>query len=207
MATDRMERRSFKRRALIVGLLSAALVACQPQGAVPFHGTDMSATASDIGQQLALTDHHGTARSLKDFAGKVVVVFFGYTQCPDVCPTNMTKLREVVGMLGDDGKRVQIVFVTVDPERDTQALLAQYVPAFHPDFLGLYGDAEQTARVAKNFRVFYQKQAGASASSYTVDHSSGSYVFDPSGKLRLYLRHDASAADIADDLRRLIRGA
>ena len=135
-----------------------------------------------------------------------MVVFFGYTQCPDVCPTNMSTLREVMTQLGPDSARVQVLFVSVDPERDTQELLAQYVPAFHPSFLGLYGSAEQTAKVAGDFRVFYQKQGKVAGANYTVDHSAGSYVFDASGKLRLYLRHGDSAANIADDLRRLLRG-
>ncbi len=190
---------------LTVLALALGLTGCQPT-ATPFHATDLSAGASEIGRDLALTDHHGKARTLSDFAGKVVVVFFGYTQCPDVCPTNMTTLKQVMDLLGDDSQRVQVIFVTVDPERDTQALLAQYVPAFHPSFLGLVGNAEQTARVAKSFGVFFQKQKGSQAGHYTVDHSAGSYVFDATGKLRLYVRHGDSAAHIADDLRRLLRG-
>ena len=171
---------------LAVVFAALMLSACQPNTPA-FHATDMSASAASIGGDLALTDHTGRARTLKDFLGQVVVVFFGYTQCPDVCPTNMSMLREVMT-------------VSVDPERDTQELLAQYVPAFHPSFLGLYGSAEQTAKVAGDFRVFYQKQGKVAGANYTVDHSAGSYVFDASGKLRLYLRHGDSAANIADDL-------
>ena len=190
---------------LAVVFAALMLSACQPNKPA-FHATDMSASAASIGGDLALTDHTGRARTLKDFLGQVVVVFFGYTQCPDVCPTNMSTLREVMTQLGPDSARVQVLFVSVDPERDTQELLAQYVPAFHPSFLGLYGSAEQTAKVAGDFRVFYQKQGKVAGANYTVDHSAGSYVFDASGKLRLYLRHGDSAANIADDLRRLLRG-
>ncbi|MBK6637452.1 MAG: SCO family protein [Rhodocyclaceae bacterium] len=190
---------------LAVVFAALMLSACQPNTPA-FHATDMSASAASIGGDLALTDHTGRARTLKDFLGQVVVVFFGYTQCPDVCPTNMSTLREVMTQLGPDSARVQVLFVSVDPERDTQELLAQYVPAFHPSFLGLYGSAEQTAKVAGDFRVFYQKQGKVAGANYTVDHSAGSYVFDASGKLRLYLRHGDSAANIADDLRRLLRG-
>ncbi len=193
------------RTALAIMLAALMLAACQPS-APAFHATDMSASAGSIGGDLALTDHNGRARSLKDFLGKVVVVFFGYTQCPDVCPTNMSTLRDVMTQLGPDAEKVQVLFVSVDPERDTQELLAQYVPAFHVNFLGLFGTAEQTAKAARDFRVFYQKQGKVTGANYTVDHSAGSYVFDASGKLRLYLRHGDPAKNITEDLQRLLRG-
>lgn len=189
--------------ALLATVLALLLAACQPTSP-PFNATDMS-QATGIGGPLALTDHHGKTRTLSDFAGKTVFVFFGYTQCPDVCPTTLSKMQQVVDQLGADATKLQVIFVTVDPERDTRELLAQYVPSFHPDFLGLYGNDAQVAQAAKDFRIFYRKQPG-SGGHYSVDHSTGSYVIDARGKLRLYVRHEASAEQITEDLRRLIRG-
>jgi protein SCO1/2 len=134
----------------------------------------------------------------------VVLVFFGYTQCPDVCPTTMMELKGALQQLGADAKRVQVLFISVDPERDTRDLLASYVPAFDPDFLGLFGDAEATARTAKEFRVFYQKQSGSTPNSYTVDHTAGSYVFDAQGRVRLFVRY-GQAQDLVQDLRVLLK--
>jgi protein SCO1/2 len=176
------------------------LLGCQP--APEFHATNV--TGATWGRDFSLTDHRGQRRSLADFRGKAVVLFFGYTQCPDVCPTNLSTLREVMEKLGPESARVQMLFMTVDPERDTQALLAEYVPAFHPQFLGLYGDAAATAATAKEFRVFYAKQPGNTPTSYTIDHGAGSYVFDPAGRLRLYVKHGESVERIAADLRRLL---
>ena len=169
-----------------------------------FVSTDLSKV--DWGKDFSLTDHHGQARRLADFHGKAVVMFFGYTQCPDVCPTTLANMREAMTLMGEDAKRVQMLFVTVDPARDTPALLAQYVPAFHPSFLGLYADEKGTAALAKDFKVFYAKQAGSTPGSYSVDHSTGSYVFDPQGKLRLLLRHGEAPANIAADLKLLLAG-
>lgn len=191
-------------RAFFLLLAVVALAACGPSQGPPFHATDL--TGSELGAGFELTDHTGKQRKLSDFLGKVVVIFFGYTQCPDVCPTNMTTMAEVMRLLGEDSAKVQILFVTVDPERDTPALLAQYVPSFHPTFLGLYGDTKQTAAVAKEFRVFYQKQPGSTQSTYTIDHSAGSYVFDPKGHIRLYLKHGEAAVNVAADLKRLVHG-
>jgi protein SCO1/2 len=132
-----------------------------------------------------------------------VVVFFGYTRCPDVCPTTLADLRLAKEQLGEDGKRVQVLFITVDPDRDTRQLLANYVPAFDPSFLGLYGDAATTAKVAKEFKVFYQKAPGKTPDSYTVDHSTGSYVFDPQGRLRLLVRQ-GSVPNLVADLKTLL---
>jgi protein SCO1/2 len=134
----------------------------------------------------------------------VVLLFFGYTQCPDVCPTTMAEMKGVVDQLGEDGRRVQVLFVTVDPERDTEQLLAAYVPAFDPAFIGLRGDAAATAKVAKDFKVFYQKVPGKAPGRYTVDHTSASYVYDPEGRLRLLVRH-GNAANLAADIRTLLR--
>lgn len=182
--------------------LATLLAGCsQPTS---YSGTDLSMV--DWGRDFQLTDHSGQARNLADFRGKVVVLFFGYTQCPDVCPTTLSTLRETMALLGDDAKRVQVLFATLDPERDSQALLAQYVPAFHPSFLGLHADEKTTAAVAKDFKVFYVKQPGKTPDSYSVDHSTGSYAFDPNGKLRLLLRHGETPANVAADLKALLAG-
>lgn len=167
-----------------------------------FQNTDV--TGLQYAQDFALTDHNGKPRTLADFKGKVVVMFFGYTQCPDVCPTTMAELAGVMKELGPLADQVQVLFVTVDPERDTQALLAQYVPAFDKRFLGLYGDAEATAKVAKEFKVFYAKVPGKEPGSYSMDHTAGSYVFDKNGKVRLFLRHGQGAAPIVHDLKQLL---
>lgn len=183
-----------------LALAAAALLGCTGSGP-SFKNTDI--TGADYGKELTLTDHTGKTRTLSDFRGKVVVVFFGYTHCPDVCPTTLAELKVAREQLGDDGKRVQVLFVTVDPERDTRELLAIYVPAFDPSFLGLYGDAAATARVAKEFKVFYQKAPGKTPGSYTVDHTSGSYVFDPQGRLRLLVR-PGNVPNLVADLRILL---
>ena len=196
--------RKYSRSAGLIWVLLLAMVLAACGAPAKFNATDL--TGADWGKDFALTDHHGKPRRLADFKGSVVVMFFGYTQCPDVCPTTLANMRELMDTLGPDAGRVQVVFVTVDPERDTQQLLAAYVPAFHPGFLGLYGDEAATAAVAKEFKVFYHKQPGQTPSSYSVDHTAGSYVFDPSGRLRLYLRHGETPERIAQDLRRLLAG-
>lgn len=181
--------------------LIAWLAACTP--AKPqFESVDM--TGADYARDFALVDAGGKPRTLADYRGKVVVVFFGYTQCPDVCPTTMAELKTVMQSLGADADRVQVVFVTLDPERDTPALLAQYVPAFDKRFVGLYGDAAATARTAKEFKIFYQKVPGPTPTSYTLDHTAGSYVFDSDGRVRLFVRQGQSAAAITHDLKILL---
>ncbi|MBI5908510.1 MAG: SCO family protein [Betaproteobacteria bacterium] len=187
--------------------LSATLFVLSLAGCFPsqpgFKNTDV--TGADCCKDFRLIDHNGKTRTLADFRGKVVVMFFGYTQCPDVCPTTMLEMKAVLQQLGTDAPRVQMLFVTVDPERDTRELLSSYVPAFDPGFLGLYGDLETTARTAKEFRVFYQKQPGTTPSSYTVDHTAGSYVFDPQGRVRLFVRHGDGGANLVADLRILLK--
>jgi protein SCO1/2 len=182
--------------------LAASLLACTA-GGPQFKASDI--TGSSFGRDFELRDPQGSTRRLADFRGKAVVVFFGYTQCPDVCPTTLASLAEAMKQLGPDADRVQVLFITVDPERDTPALLAQYVPAFDPRFLGLYGDAEATARTAKEFKIIYQKVPGSSAGTYTMDHSAGTYVFDPQGRLRLYVANGQGADVFAHDLRELLR--
>ena len=194
------------RRAWLVLLATVAwpIAGCGNPSKPSFKGTDITGAA--FARTLALTDHHGKPRTLDDFKGKVVVVFFGYTQCPDVCPTTLAALREVRDKLGPDGDRLQVLFVTVDPERDTEQLLAVYVPAFHPDFLGLRGDAEATAKVAKEFKIFYNKNTGTTPTSYTVDHSAGVYIFDPQGRVRLFGSQGYTVDAYLHDIRLLLAG-
>jgi protein SCO1/2 len=188
-------------RRAVLALAAALVAACSP-GKPSFKSVDV--TGADFGRELKLTDHTGKPRTLADFKGKVVVVFFGFTQCPDVCPTTLADLAEVKKRLGKDGDALQVIFITVDPERDTQALLAQYVPGFDPSFVGLYGSAEQTAATAKEFKIFYQKVPGATPTSYTIDHTAGSFVFDREGKIRLFVRHSTGVDALVSDLKQLI---
>ena len=187
---------------LVAVFLALALAACSPDGP-KFQSSDV--TGSSFGREFSLQDPAGKTRTLADFRGKAVVVFFGYTQCPDVCPTTLSTLAETMKLLGPDADRVQVIFITVDPERDKPALLAEYVPAFDKRFLGISGNAEATERVAKEFKVIYQKQPGATPSTYTMDHSAGVFVFDPQGRLRLYARHGQGPEAFAHDLRELLR--
>lgn len=177
----------------------ALLAGCD--GGARFKSTDI--TGAEYGKLLELTDHTGRARKLEDFRGKAVVVFFGFTHCPDVCPTTLADLSQAIKQLGPVAERVQVLFVTVDPERDTQEVLAKYITAFDPRFLGMYGDAAATQRVAKEFKVYYEKRR--TGGSYSVDHSGQSYVIDPQGRLRLFVRHDRIAADLAADLKTLLK--
>ena len=185
--------------------LAFSLAACdKPPGKqqVSFQNTDV--TGLDYAKGFALTDHTGKPRTLADYKGKVVVVFFGYTQCPDVCPTTMAEMASVMQKLGPQADQVQVLFITLDPERDTQQLLASYVPAFDKRFVGLRGTPEQTAKTAKEFKVFYSKVPGTDARSYTIDHTAGMYVFDRDGRLRLFIRHDQGPDPIVHDLRQLL---
>ena len=189
------------RRRTLVTLGAVLLAACSPAGP-KFDASDI--TGSSFGRDFSLKDPKGVARSLADFHGKAVVLFFGYTQCPDVCPTTLSTLAQAMQRLGPDADRVQVLFVTIDPERDTPALLAQYVPAFDPRFLGLWGDADATARTAKEFKILYEKVPGATPGSYTMDHSAGTYVFDPKGRLRLYVAYGQGPDVYAHDLKVLL---
>jgi len=182
-------------------LIFCALAACDQQP--KFANSDI--TGADYGHDFALIDHNGQPRTLADFKGKVVAIFFGYTQCPDVCPTTMVEMMEVMKMLGADAARVQVLFVTIDPQRDTRELLGQYVPGFDKRFLGLTGTPEQIAAVAKEFKVFYQKVPGKTEDSYTMDHFAGQYVFDRQGRLRLFVRYGQKPEAIAADLRLLLK--
>ena len=188
--------------AILCALATACLAGCgeRPQAA-KFWLTDV--TGANFGKELNLTDHDGKPRTLADFRGKVVTVFFGFTHCPDVCPVTLAEMAQVVRELGPDGSRVQVLFVTVDPERDSQQVLKQYVPSFNPTFVGLYGDAEATARVAKEFKIYYRKQP-AKDGHYSVDHSAGTYILDPQGRLRLFAQYGAGAPAILHDIRILL---
>jgi protein SCO1/2 len=166
-----------------------------------FKSTDI--TGAPYGHALELTDHTGKPRRLEDWRGKVVVLFFGFTHCPDICPTTLADISNQSKKLGLDADRVQVLMVSVDPERDTQDALAKYVTAFDPRFLGLRGDLAATQRVAKEFKIYFEKRK--QGDSYTVDHSAQSYVIDPQGRLRLLVRHDRIAQDLAEDLRALLR--
>jgi len=185
-------------------LLACALAACGRSAEAPkFALTDVTGVA--FGRELSLTDHNGKPRTLADFRGKVVTVFFGFTHCPDVCPTTMAEMAQVVKALGPDGGKVQVLFVTVDPERDTPEVLRQYVPSFNPAFLGLYGDAAATARAAKEFKVYYQKQP-LKEGGYTVDHGAGTFILDRDGRLRLFAQYGQGATAILHDVRVLLSG-
>jgi protein SCO1/2 len=181
-------------------LFALAAASCGPQ-AVKFNGVDL--TGADWGRDFSLQDPDGRTRTLADFRGKAVLLFFGFVQCPDVCPTALARALEARRKLGADGARVQVIFVTVDPERDTAALLREYTAAFDPGFLGLRGSDEETRRAAKEFKVFYEKVP--TGSSYTINHTAMTYVFDTAGKLRLGLGHNLSADDVAADLRALFK--
>jgi protein SCO1 len=182
-------------------LCLTALAACADKPS--FRNTDI--TGAEFAREFALTDHDGKARTLADFKDKAVVVFFGFTQCPDVCPTTLAEMTEVLKLLGADSKRVQVLFITIDPERDTPDLLRKYVPAFHPSFLGLTGSNEAIAKVAKEFKVFYQKSVGKTPGSYTMDHTANSYVFDPQGRVRLVVKHGLGAEPLVQDLKQLLK--
>ena len=189
--------------ALLIGAF-VAYGTLRPGGALPkFEAVDV--TGVDWGRSFALTDHHGKRRTLADFRGKVVAVFFGFTHCPDMCPTTMAMLAEAVRKLESEAGIVQVLFVTVDPKRDTPQVLAQYVPAFNPAFLGLYADEATTERTAKEFKVYFKAQAPNEHGAYSVDHSGQVFVFNRSGRLRLIVRSGATADSVAHDLRLLLR--
>jgi len=192
------------RRWLLVFALVLASTGCD-RGAqtLAFRATDI--TGAEFAKDLQLTDFNGTPRRLSDFRGKVVVVFFGYTHCPDVCPTTLAELAAAVRTLGPAGEKVQVLFVTADPERDTPEVLRQYVTAFNPTFLGLRGTREETERVAKDFKTIILKNPGADPNNYTVDHSSGTYIYDGGGKLRLYVGYGQGSEVFAHDIGLLLK--
>lgn len=196
--------RSGRRALVLAGLAAAVLAGCDRWGPAAFKGIDI--TGADYAQALALPDAQGRPRTLAEFKGRVVVVFFGFTQCPDVCPTTLAELAAIKRDLGADGERVQGVFVTVDPERDTPPLLQAYTDNFGAGFVALRGTPQQTLAAAKHFKVFYAKVPGKTEGSYTIDHTAGAYVFDPQGRVRLFTRHGTGAAALTHDIRLLLAG-
>jgi protein SCO1/2 len=190
-----------------LGLLTVAAIAglsaCSPDKPA-FKGVDI--TGADYAKDFVLTDQNGQTRSIKDFAGKLVVVFFGYTQCPDVCPTTLHELLEVRRLLGADGEKLQAVFITVDPERDTPELLKAYMANFDPSFIALRPTPEQLQPLLKDFKIYAKKVEGKTATSYTMDHSAQSYLYDAQGRLRLYNRYGSGVQALVDDARLLLKG-
>lgn len=205
-STERRAARPYLRAALLAAAAAASiLTGCGGADAPKFNAIDI--TGAKYASGFTLPDFDGKPRTLADFRGKVTAVFFGFTQCPDVCPTTLLKMKEVQAKLGADAGKLQVVFITVDPERDTPAVLKQYVTQFDPQYVGLAGSLEETAAVAKEFKVFYQKSPGKTPTSYSIDHTALTYVFDAQGRIRLAVKHDANAEALAADIRRLIGGA
>ena len=193
-----------RRRALLTLAASGALLAgCAPESKPQFKAVDI--TGADYARDFPLPDIDGRMRSIKDFAGKAVVVFFGYTQCPDVCPTTLAEIAQARKLLGPDGDKVVGVLITVDPERDKPEMLKAYMANFGTDFVALRGNAEQTAAVAKDFKVFFKRVDGKAPGTYFMDHSAASYVYDPKGQLRLYTRYGSGPQSLADDLKLLLK--
>lgn len=196
---------SSKRRRIlclsIAAAFSGTLAACGKKEIV-FKGSDI--TGTKLGREMAMQDSTGTTRTLDDYKGKVVVVFFGFTQCPDVCPTAMAQLAQSMELLGDEAKKVQVLMVSVDPARDTPEVLGDYVKAFSPAFVGLTGTPEQLSRTAKSFKAFYAKSPGATPGQYSMDHASSFYILDKEGEARVLVSGNASAQDIAADIRQLV---
>ena len=188
---------------IAASILAFALLGCSPKAS--FTNVDITGSTA-FGKDFILLDPDGKTRTLDDFKGKVVVMFFGYTQCPDVCPTTLTEMEQAMNLLGPQSNQVQVLFVTVDPQRDTAAILKQYVPAFDPRFLGLRpADDADLDKVTKDFKIYYKKVPGSSPGSYTIDHTAGSYAFDRNGQLRLFIKHAQGPQTLAQDLKELLK--
>lgn len=202
----------MNKRTLIKGMAAAAVVAASTgflaacsESKPSFNAVDI--TGADYAKGFELADHNGKVRHLTDFNGKVVLMFFGYTQCPDVCPTTMADMAEIKKTLGADGERLQVLFVTVDPERDTPELLKAYMENFDPSFLALYAPPKQLEVLAKDYKIYYKKAEGRTPTSYSMDHSAGSYIYDPKGQLRLFSRYGTPKDVLIKDLQTLLKGA
>lgn len=182
----------------------ALLLACSPDKPA-FKSTDV--TGASFAKDFRLKDQHGNLRTMQDFKGKIVVVFFGFTQCPDVCPTSMTTMAEVKRLLGPKGERLQVLFITVDPERDTLALLKEYMASFDPGFVSLRPEPDELKGVADDFKIYFKKVPGSTPTSYTMDHSAGKYIFDTEGRVRLFSAYGTDAATIASDIQVLLSAA
>jgi protein SCO1/2 len=193
----------FVLRGFIIAVMTMILMACSPKP--EFKNVDITGSTA-FGKDFSLLDPDGKVRTLADFKGKAVVMFFGYTQCPDVCPTTLTEMQQVMTLLGPKSDKVQVLFVTVDPDRDTAAILKQYVPSFDSRFLGLRpADEAALEKVTNDFKIYYKKVPGSNPGSYTMDHSAGSYAFDPEGRLRLYIKHAQGPETLAHDLKELLK--
>lgn len=197
-------RRRFFRSSLACVAGAPVVMACTP-AAPSFKSTDV--TGATFAKDLRLKDHLGNLRTLKDFKGKIITVFFGFTQCPDVCPTSMTTMAEVKRLLGPQGDRLQVLFITVDPERDTQSVLKAYMANFDPSFIALRPEPDQVQGVASDFKIYFQKVPGPTPTSYTMDHSAGKYIFDTEGRVRLFSAYGTDAATITSDIRTLLSTA
>ena len=185
------------------GLMAVfAVMGCQPVAPAVFQATDITGAA--FGRDFKLTDHNGAVRTLADFKGKVVAVFFGYIHCPDVCPTTLSDFSAALAQIGAQADQVQVIFVTLDPQRDTRALLKQFVPAFNPDFLGMSTDADSLKALTREYKVVYQKSSVKGVDDYLIDHSAGTYIYDPQGRLRLLMPYGSSPEAIAHDLKILL---
>lgn len=203
----------FSRRALLVAAMAAGVAACSPKeggdaaapkGKASFNTVDISSVS--YAQNWSMPDMNGERRTLADYKGKAVYVFFGFARCPDICPTTMLEMAEVKAALGEDGDKLQVVFVTVDPERDTPEIMREYVTVFDPSFTALVGSLDEVAAIARDFKIFYKKVPGPTPESYSIDHSAGSYIYDPQGKLRLYAKYGTPAEELTEDIRNLIKG-
>ena len=193
----------FALRSFLIAAMAMILIACSPKP--EFKNIDITGSTA-FGKDFSLVDPDGKVRTLADFKGKVVVMFFGYTQCPDICPTTLTEMQQVMTLLGPQADKVQVLFVTVDPDRDTAAILKQYVPSFDSRFMGLRpADEAALEKVTKDFKIYYKKVPGTSPGSYTIDHTAGSYAFDPEGRLRLYIKHAQGPETLAHDLKELLK--
>ena len=190
-------RRYFVQTALLSVASVPLMLACSPV-VTPFKSTDV--TGATFAQDFRLKDHNGNPRRLADFKGKSVVTFFGFTHCPDVCPTSMATMAEVKRLLGDQSERLQVLFITVDPERDTQALLKEYMANFDPSFIALRPEPEELKDIAAGFKIYYKKVPGSTPTSYTMDHSAGKYIFDTEVRVRLFSPYGTDAATIASDI-------
>ncbi len=187
---------------LVFAFITITLTGCEPAKPA-FNSVDITG-APTYANDFRLTDHTGKPRTMADFRGKVVAIFFGFTFCPDVCPTTLAEMKQVMQQLGADSSKLQVLFVTVDPKRDTAALLSQYVPAFHPSFLGLYGDDATTLKVTKDFNIIARVARGRTEDSYTIDHTAGTLIFDPQGRLRLMAPYGIGADKLTADIKRLM---
>lgn len=189
-------------RGMLAGVVSPAIIACTPK-AETFQSTDVTGAA--YAKDFHLKDHNGRERGLVEFRGKVTVVFFGFTQCPDVCPTSMTTMAEVKRLLGEQGEALQVLFITVDPERDTLPLLKEYMSNFDPTFLALRPEPEQLPSIAAEFKIYYRKVEGKTPTSYSMDHSAGKFIFDTQSRVRLFSQYGTEASVLKDDIQKLLK--